>query len=42
MEALLVIDVQNGIVKTGDFSDELQKIEKVIKNFKDRGRPVIF
>jgi nicotinamidase-related amidase len=42
MEALLVIDVQNGIVRTGEFSDVLQKIEKVIKDFKDRGRPVIF
>ncbi|MCP1158626.1 isochorismatase family protein [Bacillus infantis] len=42
MEALLVIDVQNGIVTTGDFSDELQKMEKVIMDFKDRGRPVIF
>lgn len=38
MEALLVIDVQNGIVRTGDFSDELQKMEKVIMDFKDRGR----
>jgi hypothetical protein len=28
MDALLVIDVQNGIVRAGNFSDELQKMEK--------------
>ncbi|WP_255553769.1 hypothetical protein [Psychrobacillus sp. INOP01] len=35
MKALLVIDVQNGIVNFGDFKEELSLIENVIKNFKD-------
>ena len=42
MEALLVIDVQNGIIQFGDFKDELLCIEKVIKDFKSTNRPVIF
>ena len=42
MEALLVIDVQNGIVNFGDFQEELSIIENVIKDFKDNGKPVIF
>ena len=42
MEALLVIDVQNGIVNFGDFQEELSIIENVIKDFKEKGRPVIF
>ncbi|MCK6206337.1 MULTISPECIES: cysteine hydrolase family protein [Bacillus] len=41
-KALLVIDVQNGIVDIGDFQHELSLMEKVIKDFKDNGMPVIF
>lgn len=42
MKALLVIDVQNGIVDLGDFNKELSLIESVIKDFKRSGSPVIF
>lgn len=42
MKALLVIDVQNGLVESGDFSEELTLIEKVIKDFKKENRPVFF
>ena len=42
MEALLVIDVQNGIIQFGEFHEELSHIEKVIKDFKATNRPVIF
>ena len=42
MQALLVIDVQNGIVSFGDFQEELSLIEKVIQDFQSDGRPVIF
>lgn len=42
MEALLVIDVQNGIVEFGDFKDELSLITKMIEDFKEKGKPVIF
>lgn len=42
MQALLVIDVQNGIVNFGDFKEELSLMENVIKDFKSDGRPVIF
>lgn len=42
MKALLVIDVQNGIVKFGDFKEELTLMENVIKDFKDSKNPVIF
>ncbi|MBD8069112.1 cysteine hydrolase family protein [Bacillus sp. PS06] len=42
MKALLVIDVQNGIVSFGNFEQELSKMEKVIIDFKDKGLPVIF
>ena len=42
MKALLVIDVQNGIVNFGDFKEELSLIENVIKDFKDSNSPVIF
>jgi nicotinamidase-related amidase len=42
MKALLVIDVQNGIVKYGDFKEELLLMEHVIKDFKESGSPVIF
>lgn len=42
MKALLVIDVQNGIVNFGGFKEELSLMEKVIKDFKDSSSPVIF
>lgn len=42
MKALLVIDVQNGIVNFGDFKEELSLMENVIKDFKDSKNPVIF
>lgn len=42
MKALLVIDVQNGIVNFGDFKEELSLMENVIKDFKDSDSPVIF
>ncbi|NLP52469.1 isochorismatase family protein [Bacillus sp. RO1] len=42
MKALLVIDVQNGIVNFGDFKEELLMMENVIKDFKDSKSPVIF
>ncbi|MCM3709449.1 cysteine hydrolase family protein [Sporosarcina luteola] len=42
MEALLVIDVQNGIVDFGDFEEELGLIQNIVKDFKGKGKPVIF
>ena len=42
MRALLVIDVQNGIVNFKDFSEELATIENVITDFKENNLPVIF
>ncbi|OZU88717.1 isochorismatase [Virgibacillus indicus] len=42
MKALLVIDVQNGIVEFGDFEVELEKMEGIIKDFKENDDPVIF
>lgn len=42
MKALLVIDVQNGIVKLGDFKEELLLMEHVMKDFKENNLPVIF
>src|SRR5699024_6203064 len=42
MKALLVIDVQNGLVDLGDFDDDLAKMESVIKDFKKDNHPVIF
>lgn len=42
MKALLVIDVQNGLVEKGSFQKELSVMEKVIKDFKTNGDPVIF
>ncbi|OBZ08270.1 isochorismatase family protein [Bacillus sp. FJAT-26390] len=42
MKALLVIDVQNGIVNLGDFKTELALMESVIKDFKTGSLPVIF
>ncbi|WP_026905873.1 cysteine hydrolase family protein [Paucisalibacillus globulus] len=41
-KALLVIDVQNGIVNFKDFSEELKIIEQIIKDFKEAKNPVIF
>lgn len=42
MKALLVIDVQNGLIEKGDFQKELSVMERVIKDFKEDGGPVIF
>ena len=42
MKALLVIDVQNVIVEFKDFQPELNNIESIIKDFKERKEPVIF
>lgn len=42
MDALLVIDVQNGIVSCGDYKEALFLMEQVIKDFKESYRPVIF
>lgn len=42
MKALLVIDVQNGIVNLGDFKKELSLMENIIKDFKEANMPVIF
>src|SRR5690625_1945263 len=42
MKALLVIDVQNVIVEFKDFQKELNIIESIIKDFKEKGEPVIF
>lgn len=42
MEALLVIDVQNGIVDSGDFNAELNLITNIIGDFTGKGKPVIF
>ncbi|WP_453993731.1 isochorismatase family protein [Bacillus nitroreducens] len=41
MNALLVIDVQNGIVNFKDFSEELTKINHIIQDFKTEKLPVI-
>lgn len=42
MKALLVIDVQNGIVEMGNFSEELAVINNLISDFKQQNLPVIF
>ena len=42
MKALLVIDVQKGIIDLGDFKKELSLMEGIIKDFKETSRPVIF
>lgn len=42
MQALLVIDVQNGLVEHGDFSEDLARMENIIKDFQKNDRPVIF
>jgi nicotinamidase-related amidase len=41
MQALLVIDVQNGIVNFKDFNEELHKIQQIIQDFKTKKLPVI-
>lgn len=41
-KALLVIDVQNGIVNFADFSKELLLMEHIIKDFKKSTDPIIF
>src|SRR5699024_6555660 len=42
MKALLVIDVQNGIVSFGDFGTQLTYMEHIIQDFKIMDLPVIF
>lgn len=42
MRALLVIDAQNAIIHTKDFEHELNHIETMIKDFKEKEEPVIF
>ncbi|WP_079478878.1 isochorismatase family protein [Halobacillus salinus] len=42
MKALLVIDVQNGLVDQGDFREELSLMEKMITDFNQDGSPVLF
>lgn len=42
MKALLVIDVQDGIVDLGDFKNELSLMDQVITDFKASSSPVIF
>lgn len=42
MKALLVIDVQNGIINLGNFDKQLTHIEDIIKDFKEKNLPVIF
>lgn len=41
MQALLVIDVQNGIMNYKDFGGELHKIQQIIQDFKTKKLPVI-
>lgn len=42
MKALLVIDVQKGIVSFGDFGTQLTYMEHIIQDFKQMDLPVIF
>lgn len=42
MKALLVIDAQNTIVEFKDFQREINTIESIIQDFKDKELPVIF
>ncbi|GAA0493565.1 hypothetical protein GCM10008986_20040 [Salinibacillus aidingensis] len=42
MKALLVIDVQNGLVNKGNFQEEISRIEKVIEDFRENKEPVLF
>jgi len=41
LQALLVIDVQNGIVNFGDFKEELSGMENIIKDFKSNRLPIM-
>lgn len=41
MKALLVIDVQNGFLKLGNFEKEIENIKTLIKKFKENKEPVI-
>ncbi len=42
LKALLVIDVQNGLVELGDYTQELHRIEQLITDFQKNNQPVIF
>lgn len=42
MKALLVIDFQKGFLQMGDFSQEKERVNKLVKGFKHNERPVIF
>ncbi|TGB03516.1 isochorismatase family protein [Halobacillus salinus] len=42
MKALLVIDVQNGLVDQGDFREEISLMDKMITDFNQDGSPVLF
>ncbi len=42
MQALLVIDLQKGIVLQKEFDETVNKIRWLIDHFKSKGRPVIF
>ena len=42
MEALLVIDTQNGLLDKKDFSEEIRKIKNLIAYFKNNNSIVIF
>ncbi|SFC72919.1 Nicotinamidase-related amidase [Bacillus sp. 491mf] len=42
MKALLVLDMQKGILAKKNFSSEKDLIKKMINRFKDQGNPVIF
>lgn len=42
MKALLVIDVQNGIVEFGDFKKEIARMKSIIEDFKENNDPIIF
>lgn len=42
MKALLVIDVQNGLVELGDFTRELAKMKQLMQDFQEDEDPIIF
>jgi len=42
MRALLVIDVQKALVGKVEFSQEKERIKRLIQEFKQKGEPVIF
>lgn len=42
LKALVVIDVQNGLVELGDYTQELDRIEQLIRDFQEKNEPVIF